>query len=215
MMTAASGAVVGPNGGLIQISAASYTLSAETNNLILSFTSASAVTVTINPGLPVGFSVTVIQDGAGAITFVASSGVTLNNLSSELTSAGQYAQMFLSSVGQDIYVLSGGVSGSGGSGITQLTGDVTAGPGSGSEAATLATVNSNVGSFTLANVTVNAKGLVTAASSGSAAPLVLTGQTSTPGSSAGTLTNAPAVGNPTLWLQISVNGTTYYLPGWT
>jgi hypothetical protein len=215
MMTAASGAVVGPNGGLIQISAASYTLSAETNNLILSFTSASAVTVTINPGLPVGFSVTVIQDGAGAITFVASSGVTLNNLSSELTSAGQYAQMFLSSVGQDIYVLSGGVSGSGGSGITQLTGDVTAGPGSGSEAATLATVNTNVGSFTLANVTVNAKGLVTAASSGSAAPLVLTGQTSTPGSSAGTLTNAPAVGNPTLWLQISVNGTTYYIPGWT
>jgi hypothetical protein len=215
MMTAASGAVVGPNGGLIQISAASYTLSAETNNLILSFTSASAVTVTINPGLPVGFSVTVIQDGAGAITFVASSGVTLNNLSSELTSAGQYAQMFLTSVGQDIYVLSGGVSGSGGSGITQLTGDVTAGPGSGSEAATLATVNTNVGSFTLANVTVNAKGLVTAASSGSAAPLVLTGQTSTPGSSAGTLTNAPAVGNPTLWLQISVNGTTYYIPGWT
>jgi hypothetical protein len=215
MMTAASGAVVGPNGGLIQISATSYTLSAETNNLILSFTSASAVTVTINPGLPVGFSVTVIQDGAGAITFVASSGVTLNNLSSELTSAGQYAQMFLTSVGQDIYVLSGGVSGSGGSGITQLTGDVTAGPGSGSEAATLASVNSNVGSFTLANVTVNAKGLVTAASSGSAAPLVLTGQTSTPGSSAGTLTNAPAVGNPTLWLQISVNGTTYYIPGWT
>jgi hypothetical protein len=215
MMTAASGAVVGPNGGLIQISAASYTLSAETNNLILSFTSASAVTVTINPGLPVGFSVTVIQDGAGAITFVANSGVTLNNLSSELTSAGQYAQMFLTSVGQDIYVLSGGVSGSGGSGITQLTGDVAAGPGSGSEAATLATVNTNVGSFTLANVTVNAKGLVTAASSGSAAPLVLTGQTSTPGSSAGTLTNAPAVGNPTLWLQISVNGTTYYIPGWT
>jgi hypothetical protein len=123
--------------------------------------------------------------------------------------------MFLTSVGQDIYVLSGGVSGSGGSGITQLTGDVTAGPGSGSEAATLATVNTNVGSFTLANVTVNAKGLVTAASSGSAAPLVLTGQTSTPGSSAGTLTNAPAVGNPTLWLQISVNGTTYYIPGWT
>lgn len=57
---------------------------------------------------------------------------------------------------------------SGSGGITQLTGDVTAGPGSGSQAATLATVNSNVGSFTKASVTVNAKGLVTAASSGSA-----------------------------------------------
>jgi hypothetical protein len=42
------------------------------------------------------------------------------------------------------------------------TGDVT-----GATALTLATVNSNVGSFTNANITVNAKGLVTAASTGS------------------------------------------------
>lgn len=63
----------------------------------------------------------------------------------------------------------GGESGSGG--ITQLTGDVTAGPGSGSQAATLATVNADVGSFTNASVTVNGKGLVTAASSG-AAPMI-------------------------------------------
>lgn len=55
---------------------------------------------------------------------------------------------------------------SGGSGITTLIGDVSAGPGSGSQLATLATVNSNVGSFTSANITVNAKGLITAASNG-------------------------------------------------
>lgn len=53
-------------------------------------------------------------------------------------------------------------------GITQLTGDVTAGPGNGSQVATLATVNSNVGSFTYTSLTVNAKGLITAASSGTA-----------------------------------------------
>lgn len=53
-------------------------------------------------------------------------------------------------------------------GITQLTGDGTAGPGSGSQALTLATVNGNVGSFGTATqvsaITVNAKGLITAAS---------------------------------------------------
>lgn len=57
--------------------------------------------------------------------------------------------------------------GGGSAGITALTGDVTA-SGTGSVPATLATVNSNVGSFTNANITVNGKGLITAASNGSA-----------------------------------------------
>lgn len=33
-------------------------------------------------------------------------------------------------------------------------------------------------------------------------------------SSAGTLTNAPAVGNPTKWIPIDDNGTTRYIPAW-
>ena len=51
--------------------------------------------------------------------------------------------------------------------ITSLTGDITA-SGPGAAAATLATVNSNVGSFGTASnvstISVNAKGLITAAS---------------------------------------------------
>lgn len=63
--------------------------------------------------------------------------------------------------------------------ITALTGDATA-SGPGSAALTLATVNSNVGSFTNANITVNAKGLITAASSGTGSSPALNGGSASP-----------------------------------
>jgi hypothetical protein len=46
------------------------------------------------------------------------------------------------------------------------------------------------------------------------AGLTLVNQTSGAGSQAGSLTNAPAAGNPAFWLPVVVNGSTYYLPCW-
>lgn len=72
-----------------------------------------------------------------------------------------------------------------------LTGDVTT---SGGVATTLATVNSNVGSFTLSSITVNAKGLVTAASSAS-----------TTGSGNAVLATSPTLVTPALGTPSSGN----------
>jgi hypothetical protein len=71
-------------------------------------------------------------------------------------------------IGGDTLVILGGVNGgTGGSGgITQLTGDGTAGPGSGSQVFTLSNTAVTPDTYVYASITVNSKGLITAASNG-------------------------------------------------
>jgi hypothetical protein len=73
----------------------------------------------------------------------------------------------------------------------------------------VASLTTSDGHPALSDSGVAASGVVS-----STAPLVLTGQTSTPGSSAGTLTNAPAAGNPQTWLQVTINGVVHWIPAW-
>lgn len=83
-----------------------YTLLASDNGRVIKCTNASAITVTVPAGLPVGFSCQVIQGGAGTVTFSAS-GTTVNSFGSLLTTAGQYAAASIISDATNTFILSG------------------------------------------------------------------------------------------------------------
>ncbi len=104
----------------------------------------------------------VANGGTGAQTFTAH-GVLLGEGTGAIvpTAVGTNGQMFLGATGAD-------------PGWQTMSADATLGT---TGALTLATVNSNVGSFTNTTLTVNGKGLITAASSGS--PLIPTTATYT------------------------------------
>ncbi len=67
-----------------------YTLVATDTGKVITLNNASAITVTVPTGLGAGFNCTVIQKGAGQITFSAS-GTTINNRQSHDKTAGQHA----------------------------------------------------------------------------------------------------------------------------
>lgn len=68
-----------------------YTLAATDQGLVVECANASAVTMTLPNNLPAGFCCTVVQMGAGAVTFAAGSGASIAALDDTFTTAGQYA----------------------------------------------------------------------------------------------------------------------------
>jgi hypothetical protein len=80
--------------GIITEATTARTLSAADNGRVIYCTSGSATTITCAAGLGAGFSVTIIQGGAGKVS-VAAGGQTLVSYSSLLSTMGQYAVISL------------------------------------------------------------------------------------------------------------------------
>jgi hypothetical protein len=145
---------------------------------VISIVAGAGITVT-----PAGQNITIAATGA-ELTFADSLVNTAGTVTLKNDSASPAASSYYGTNGSSVlgyYTLPV-------SGINQLTGDVTAGPGTGSQVATLASVNSNIGSFTYASLTVNAKGLITAASSGAAPVTTLGAVGAAPNANAGLIT---------------------------
>jgi hypothetical protein len=85
-----------------------YTLTAGDNGKIVTLNNAAAITLTVPAGLGAGFSVLLIQLGAGKVT-VTASGVTIVQRQSFLKTAGQYAVASVLAYAANVFVLSGDV----------------------------------------------------------------------------------------------------------
>ena len=83
-----------------------YTIQASDNGKVLTFSNASAITVTVPSGLGLGFNCMAIQKGAGQVTFSPSS-TTVNNRQSHTKIAGQYGVVSLIAYVADVLVLAG------------------------------------------------------------------------------------------------------------
>jgi hypothetical protein len=87
------------------VSGTTDTITAADAGSVVTYTSGSAVAVTVPAGLPAGFTCTLIQSGAGQLT-LAGSGATLNSRNG-LKTAGQYAAIGLQQTAANVYVLGG------------------------------------------------------------------------------------------------------------
>lgn len=86
--------------------AANYSITAADNGKVIQSTSATGITLTIPTGLPTGFNCTVVQMGAGQITF---SGTYLNR-TGFTKSASQYSVVSILHLGSNSIIVTGEMS---------------------------------------------------------------------------------------------------------
>jgi hypothetical protein len=84
-----------------------YTLQSTDSGKVLTMNNAAAITLTVPTGLPAGFNCTIVQKGAGAVTFVSATGVTTANRLSRTMTAGQNAVATIVSISSNYFITSG------------------------------------------------------------------------------------------------------------
>lgn len=99
-------AILGFDATLNDQTGTAYTLVAADAGKIITCNNGSAVTVTVPSGLGAGFTCSVIQKGAGQVSFTASS-TTINNRQSHTKIAGQHGVASLVATAADVFVLAG------------------------------------------------------------------------------------------------------------
>lgn len=85
---------------------ANYSITAADNGKVIQSTGASAITISIPTGLPTGFNCTVVQMGAGQVTF---SGTILNRTGFTKT-ASQYSVVSILHLGSNSILVTGEMS---------------------------------------------------------------------------------------------------------
>jgi len=99
-------AILGFDATLNDQTGTTYTIVAGDAGKVVTCNNGSAVTITVPSGLGAGFTCSVVQKGAGQVTFVASS-TTINNRQSHTKIAGQHGVATLVSTASDVFVLAG------------------------------------------------------------------------------------------------------------
>ena len=89
------------------LTSTSYTLQTSDNGKVITLNNANAITVGVPSGLGTGFSVSLIQLGAGQVTLSAGAGVTLNSYLGYTKLAGQHAGATLFAYSANVLNLNG------------------------------------------------------------------------------------------------------------
>ena len=95
--------------GVSEQTGTTYTIAAADAQTTIFVNNASGTTVFIDDEISIGERIDFVQKGAGAITFAAGSGVTLNSKDSFLSTAGQYTAATVIKEATNVYYLIGNI----------------------------------------------------------------------------------------------------------